>query len=120
MSTFHEFDPKEIQDSLDNVANHHSSNSKTVSLASSNLADDGHISFAAATCINVTVENGKVCLNLPLGIGKVCLPIPPFIPNGTAASACLDICTTWGIPSGVTVTVSALGRIIVKKSFGKC
>jgi hypothetical protein len=72
----------------------------------------------SAQCISVTVQNGKVCLNLPLGIGSVCLPVPSWIPNGTAAQACLDICTKWGIPCGVEVKVSVGGQVIVSKGFG--
>jgi hypothetical protein len=41
----------------------------------------------------------QTCLNLPLGIGKVCLPVPSSVPNGTAAEACIGICTTWKIPT---------------------
>jgi len=68
-----------------------------------------------AACIEVTVNNGRVCLSLPLGIGSICLPIPLGIPDGTAASACLDIRTTWGFPTGVCVSVSALGHQVVRK-----
>jgi hypothetical protein len=80
--------------------------------------DDGHMS-TLAECITVTVSNGEACLNLPLGIGKVCLPIPISY-NGKVASACLSICTTWGIPTGVRVTVSVAGVVILEKTFGKC
>ena len=72
----------------------------------------------SAQCVSVTVTNGQVCLNLPLGIGSVCLPVPSWIPNGTAAQACLDICTKWGIPCGVEVTVSVAGQRIISKGFG--
>lgn len=72
----------------------------------------------SAQCISVTVQNGQVCLNLPLGIGSVCLPVPSWVPNGSAAQACLDICTKWGIPCGVEVTVSVAGQRIVQKGFG--
>jgi hypothetical protein len=72
----------------------------------------------SAQCISVTVSNGQVCLNLPLGIGNVCLPVPSWVPNGTAAKACLDICTKWGIPCGVEVTVSVAGQQIISKGFG--
>ena len=78
---------------------------------------DGTLKLSAQ-CISVTVQNGQVCLNLPLGLGSVCLPIPAIFPNGTAAQACLDICTTWGIPCGVEVTVSIAGHVIVRKNFG--
>jgi hypothetical protein len=70
-----------------------------------------------AACIEVTVSNGKVCLSLPLGFGSICLPIPLGIPDGTAASACLSIRTWWGLPTGVCVSVSALGNQIVSKCF---
>ena len=79
--------------------------------------EDGALKLSAQ-CISVTVQNGQVCLNLPLGIGSVCLPIPAIFPNGTAAQACLDICTKWGIPCGVEVTVSVAGHVVVKKNFG--
>jgi len=79
--------------------------------------EDGTLKVAAQ-CISVTVQNGQVCLNLPFGLGSVCLPIPAIFPNGTAAQACLDICTKWGIPCGVEVTVSIAGHVIVKKGFG--
>lgn len=81
--------------------------------------DDGHMNIAAE-CIQVTVENGKVCLKLPVLGNTVCLPIPSFIPNGTAAEACLSICFTGPFPTGVTVTISVLGKVIITKSFGKC
>ncbi|CAN5504958.1 hypothetical protein BH11PSE4_BH11PSE4_06530 [soil metagenome] len=80
--------------------------------------DDGHLS-TLAECVTLTVSNGQACLNLPLGIGHVCLPVPVSY-DGKVASACLSICTTWGIPTGVRVTVTVAGVTIVSKSFGKC
>lgn len=71
-----------------------------------------------AECISVTVHNSQVCLNLPFQIGEVCLPIPAWVPNGTVAQACLDVCTKWGIPCGAEVRVSVAGQIVVEKSFG--
>lgn len=73
-----------------------------------------------AECISVTVENHKICLNLPLGFGKHCISIPVKIPNGTAGKACLHICTTWGIPTGIRVTVEIGGVTVVSQTFGKC
>ena len=80
--------------------------------------DDGHLS-TLAECVTLTINDGKACVNLPLGIGQVCLPIPISY-NGQVASACLSICTTWGIPTGVRVTVSVAGVTIISKTFGKC
>ena len=119
MTTYHEFDQEAIEAVLEAARNHHEEANLGKMTANSAAAADGHISFGA-TCISVTVEDGKVCLNLPLGIGKVCLPIPSIIPSGTAAEACLHICTTFGIPTGVRVTVSVAGKVIVQQSFGKC
>lgn len=113
---FHSFDDKSVQAALDAAQAHFEGN---IDAKSINSAEDGHLALAAG-CISVTVENGKVCLNLPLGFGKYCFPIPSIIPNGTAAEACLSICTTWGIPTGVRVTISVAGKVIVSKSFGKC
>lgn len=70
-----------------------------------------------AQCISVTVRNRKVCLGLPLGLGQVCLPIPINVGDGTSAQACLDIRTTWGIPTGVCVSISVGGTQIVRKCF---
>jgi len=81
--------------------------------------DDGRLEMLA-NCISVDVKDGQVCLNLPLGFGGVCLPIPDVFPNGTAAQACLHICSKWGVPRGVRATVSIAGQLIVDKKYGKC
>lgn len=109
------FDANVIEQSLE-AAQRHGQTLKAAAGAEPSLAD-GALKVSAQ-CISVTVQNGQVCLNLPLGIGKVCLPIPSWIPNGTAAQACLDICTKWGIPCGVEVTVSVAGQRIIQKGFG--
>jgi hypothetical protein len=80
--------------------------------------EDGALAVAAAECISVTVQNGKVCVTLPLGIGQVCLPVPSWVPSGTVAKACITICTKWGIPCGVELTISVAGQVIIKKGFG--
>ena len=80
----------------------------------------GGCMLVAAECIAVTTENHKVCINLPLGLGKHCLSLPISIPDGTAGKACLSICTTWGIPTGVKVSVEIAGITVVSQSFGKC
>jgi hypothetical protein len=119
MATFHEFDEKAIASVLDAARSLYDQKKLEESSRTINPIDDGHIRFAAQ-CISVTVDNGRICLNLPLGIGKFCLPIPSIFPNGTAAQACIDVCTTWGIPTGVRVTVSVAGKVIVEKTFLKC
>jgi len=99
------------------AAQSHSASLHATATKAHDKLEDGALTLGAQ-CISVTVQNGKVCLNLPFGIGHVCLPVPSWIPNGTAAQACLAICTKWGIPCGVEVTVSVAGQLIVRKNFG--
>ncbi len=114
---YYEFDDKKIQDALDAAKNHFSEvDAATVDLSKTHVSD---IEIAGG-CISVTVENNKVCINLPLGFGKHCLPIPVSIPDGTAGEACIHICTTWGIPTGLKVTVKVGGVTVVSQTFGKC
>ena len=80
--------------------------------------DDGRLSILAE-CVTLTISDGEVCIELPLGLGKACLPVPISY-NGQVARACLSVCTTFGIPSGVRVSVSVAGLEIVSKTFGKC
>ena len=119
MASYPEFDTKQIQAALDAARGAHDVASLQKAGPEAAMPDDGHIQMAAG-CISVTVQNGRVCLNLPLGIGSVCLPVPSVIPNGTAAQACIRICSIFGIPTGLTLTVSVAGNVIVQKTFGKC
>lgn len=119
MATFHKFDEKAIASALETARSIYDQPRLEESSRVISLADDGHLRLAAG-CISVVVDGGKICLELPLGLGKFCFPIPPVFPNGTAAQACLSICTTWGIPTGVRVTVSIAGNVILEKTFGKC
>ena len=118
MATYHEFDKKAIASALD-AARGFYDHEALLRSTEANPLDDGHLSVSAG-CISVTVEGGKVCVNLPLGIGSICVPIPPIFPDGTAAEACISICTTWGIPTGVRLTVSIAGHTIISKTFLKC
>ncbi|MFL9842277.1 hypothetical protein ABS767_15005 [Sphingomonas sp. ST-64] len=111
-----EFDAKVIDQALE-AAQRHGETLRAETISHETPLADGQLKVSAQ-CISVTVNNGEVCLNLPLGIGSVCLPVPSWIPNGTAAQACLDICTKWGIPCGVEVTVSVAGQQIIQKGFG--
>ena len=119
MPTYHEFKAESVRQALGAAQAHNEAFGLKALDENMNLLGGGEFAVLAE-CIKVTVEENKICLSLPLGIGKVCLPIPISIPNGTAAEACLDICTTWGIPTGIKVSVSALGHVIVEKSFGRC
>lgn len=80
----------------------------------------GGCMLVSAGCIEVKTEGHKVCVNLPLKFGKHCFSLPVTIPSGSVGKACLSICTTFGIPTGVKVTVTIAGIIVVSQSFGKC
>jgi hypothetical protein len=69
-------------------------------------------------CVDLRSGESEVCLDLPLGLGDICIPLPFDLPDGVAAQACLYICTTWGIPTGVTVRVTVGGFTVVDQSFG--
>lgn len=116
MSNYPAFSDDAVNNAIDAVNQHYSSlrAQKPTSISS----DDGHV-LMLAECIKVSIKNGKACLSLPLGIGDVCIPVPlPY--EGEVGQACLHMCTTWGIPTGVKVTISVGGVQIVSKSFGKC
>ena len=119
MVDYVEFDEQKVQEALDAASKHNETFALNRADGSPDFAASGEYS-ALGGCVSVTVKDHKVCLKLPLGIGNVCIPIPVNIPIGTVAEACLHICTTFGIPTGVKVTVSALGHTVASKSFGKC
>ena len=112
------FDSKAIEHAIETAQRH----GKAVQAKAGGHAigtDNGELKVSAQ-CISVTVQNGQVCLNLPLGLGSICLPVPSWVPNGASVQACLDICTVWGVPCGVEVTVSFNGQRIIQKGFGCC
>jgi len=118
------FDDAEIADAIKSAQTTHknaTANIKGVALDMSKglSMQDGPLSIGAQ-CISVTTSNHQVCINLPLGIGKRCFTLPVNIPNGTVAKACLSICTTWGIPTGVKLSIVVAGVTIISQSFGKC
>lgn len=75
---------------------------------------------AHAECVTATVENGQICIDLPLGLGHKCISIPTKFGDGTKAQACLDICTKFGVPTGVKVYVTIDGITVAQKTFGVC
>ncbi|MDP5149395.1 hypothetical protein [Rheinheimera baltica] len=110
------FSDQAVQQAIEAASNHY--NAQNLPQANTISEDDGHLALLAE-CITVTITNGKACINLPLGIGSKCIPVPISF-DGKVAQACLTICTHWGIPMGVKVSVSVAGIVVVSKSFGKC
>jgi len=82
------------------------------------LAMDGEATFLAE-CVSVEIKGNEVCLKLPF-VGDVCIPLPISPPSGTLAEVCASLCTKFGIPTGVRVTVSVAGQTVVSKTFGIC
>ncbi len=80
----------------------------------------GGCMLVSAECIKVITEGNKVCLKLPLGFGKHCFSLPVNILSGTPGQACISICTTWGVPTGIRITIIIGGITIIHKTFGKC
>ena len=119
MATYYNFDEKAISEALDAAKRTHERSQLKATESDFNHLKGGELAVAAG-CISVTVEDHKVCVDLPLGLGKHCIGIPISIPSGTAAKACLSICTTWGVPTGVKVSVEVAGITVVSQTFGKC
>lgn len=119
MTTYAEFSKDEIVNALATAKEHNQTFGIAAFDDNTSIAASGEFSILAQ-CISVKVANRKVCLKLPLGIGNVCLPIPISVGNGTTVKACLSICTRFGIPTGVKVTVSVGSTVIVTKKFGAC
>ncbi len=121
MAEYYQFDDKEIQDALEAAASQYDDDPVAALQKSGDAAlmDDGHL-VTAGGCITVTVEDHKVCVKLPLGLGKRCLRLPTWVPNGAKAEACIYICTTWGIPTGVRLVIRVNGKVVLEKKFGRC
>ncbi len=70
-------------------------------------------------CSQVTIENGKACLKLPV-VGDVCVNVPSWVPNGTLAEACIDVCKKFGIPCGAKAVIRVAGQDVASASYGCC
>jgi len=78
-----------------------------------------------AQCLEVMIKDRQVCLVVPdiiriiIGDTNLCIPVPIDY-DGDVAKVCMSLCFTGPIPTGVEVTVSIAGIVIVKQVFGKC
>jgi hypothetical protein len=114
---YYSFNATTIKEAIESVKSDVSTLS--VENVSASAVEDPHVENFGG-CISVVIKNHKVCLKLPLGLGNVCLPIPISIKDGTAAQACLTICTFFGVPTGVRVRIVVAGNTIISKKFGRC
>lgn len=122
MPDYASFDQDKINAALE-TARQHAGGGGAGALTAASLSDvDIHAATEfsiGAGCISVSVNNGQICLDLPI-VGQYCLPVPSWIPNDAELQACISICTTFGIPTGVKLTVSFNGQVIFTKTFLKC
>ncbi len=117
--SYHKFDETEVANALAYAKESHEFMAKQTG-DYFDLSQAGEMAVLAH-CISVTVKDHKICLELPKPISKqFCIPIPVKFPDGTAAQACLSICTILGIPRGVKVTISIAGITVITKVFGSC
>ncbi|WP_353778456.1 hypothetical protein [Winogradskyella sp. 3972H.M.0a.05] len=119
MASYYSFSEEAVANALEAARKTHEGTELRATEAGFNIHRGGDL-LVAAECISITVEDHKVCINLPLHLGKHCISIPISVPNGTAGKACLSICTTWGFPTGVKVSVVIAGITVVSQTFGKC
>jgi len=116
---FYKFSEESISNAVEAAKKTHEETQLKATESDFNIYKGGCM-LVAAECISVTTKNHKVCVNLPLGLGKHCFSLPVSIPDGTVGKACLSICTTWGVPTGVKVSVIIGGITVVSQTFGKC
>ncbi len=117
--TYYKFDEKAVSNALDAARTTHEGIQRSATESDFNIMKAGSL-LVHAECISVKTEKQKVCLDLPLGLGKHCISIPISFPDGTVAKACLHICTTWGIPTGVKISIEIGGITVISQTFGKC
>lgn len=113
------FSEEAVNNAIDAAREAHADHELNASRAGFDITHGGCL-LVAAECIKITTEGNKVCINLPLGFGKHCFTLPVSIPSGTVGKACLSICTTWGIPTGIKVSIIIAGITVLSQSFGKC
>lgn len=120
MSNEAQFDESRLQELFSVVSDNH----RTVSTTDTKQPFDGLAAGDAsltAECISLTVANRQLCFKLPAPISKSwCITVPSWIPDGTAAQACLSVCYKIGLPTGVKVTVTVAGSVIYQQTFGFC
>ncbi|PHN07618.1 hypothetical protein [Flavilitoribacter nigricans] len=119
MANYYSFSQDAVEAAINAAKSTHEGTELDATKNGFDIKKGGHLA-ALAECISVKVEDHKICIELPLGLGSHCISIPLTVPNGTAAQACLTICTTWGIPTGVKVEVKVAGVTVISQSFGKC
>jgi hypothetical protein len=115
MSDFYSFSDEAVHAALESAKqNFNRADSLVASPAASELLSVG------AECISVSTQGNQVCINLPLGFGQHCFSLPITVPSGSVGQACLSICTKFGLPTGVRITITFAGVTVINQAFGLC
>ena len=82
-----------------------------------NNAEAFKVSDYHVTCVSVEYTGGKICVDLPF-VGEICFDVPVDLPIGAQLEVCLDVTTTFGVPTGFIITVKFNGNIIYTFKIG--
>lgn len=87
-------------------ANLTSENNITVEGLKSQLNSAGVQALNLQACVSASYDptTNKICFSFPI-IGQICFPSPISIPVGATLKVCGDLCTSWGIPTGLKITL---------------
>ncbi|MGB6229357.1 MAG: hypothetical protein WBF53_04425 [Litorimonas sp.] len=116
MADLPKFSDEKVQAAIQAAHDHYADHRVMSDIATAPTAPAAELSLSGG-CISVKVEDGKVCVELPLGIGKICIPIPVHF-DADVAQACIKIKSTWGIPTGLCLTISIAGTQVAEQCFG--
>lgn len=81
-------------------------NNITVEGLKSQLDSAGVQALNLQACVSASYDptTNKICFSFPI-IGQICFPSPISIPIGATLKVCGDLCTSWGIPTGLKITL---------------
>lgn len=81
-------------------------NNITVEGLKSQLDSAGVQALNLQACVSASYDpkTNKICFNFPI-IGQICFPSPINIPIGATLKVCGDVCTSWGFPKGLKITL---------------
>lgn len=76
----------------------------TIESVQSQLKSSNVEALSLSACVGASYRNGDVCFDFPV-FGNVCVGVPISIPANASLRVCGDVCTTWGIPTGLKITL---------------
>lgn len=76
----------------------------TIESVQNQLSSTNVQALSLSACVGASYRNGDVCFDFPV-FGNVCVNVPIGIPANANLRVCGDVCTTWGIPTGLKITL---------------